>query len=229
MKVIQFGSLRVCSLMIHTHSLPNISPSRMPLSLFTHSFGSVLMAWSLLVPGSLHGFTLFSLTPLLVVTLYTLAVRPLWPLLVFLPPKSRLLVAGHPLRGSTTFISTMSCCRLFFSMVVPSMTLLLRLFNLSLLPPGFLLSFPNSTIASFILSSISQASFPFDCIVFSQCICICGSCDLYLCICSSFLFVALPLVLPLCLWRSFMAVHTQMLRHRLQSPCLQGHCTWKLY
>ena len=56
-------------------------------------------------------------------------------------------------------------------------------------------------------SIISQASFPFDCIVFSQCICIHGSHDLYLCICSSFSFVALPLVSPLHLQRPFMAVH----------------------
>ena len=47
-----------------------------------------------------HVFAPFSLTPLLVVTLYALAVQPLWPLLVFPPPKSRLSVAGHPLRGS---------------------------------------------------------------------------------------------------------------------------------
>ena len=129
MKVTQFRSLRVYFLMIHTHFSPNISPSAMPLSLSIHSSGSMLMAQSLLVPGSLHNFTPFSLTPLLVATLYVLAVRPLWPLLVFPPPKSRLLVAGHPLCGSAMFVSTLSCYKLFFSTVAPSMTLLLLLFN----------------------------------------------------------------------------------------------------
>ena len=49
-----------------------------------------------------------------------------------------------------------------------------------------------------------------DSIILSQHICICGSRDLYLCTWISSSFVALPLVSPLHLRRSFMAVHAQM-------------------